>query len=56
MVDKLLHEPTVRAKQLAATSGTVSHETALQQLFGLNLEDTGSEGVAVNAAELPTEI
>lgn len=56
VVDKLLHEPTVRAKQLAATSGTVSHETALQQLFGLNLEDTGSEGVAVNAAELPTEI
>ncbi|MDO5033105.1 glutamyl-tRNA reductase [Corynebacterium sp.] len=50
VVDKLLHEPTVRAKQLAASSGSVSHETALQELFGLQLEGTG---VAVDVNELP---
>ena len=50
VADKLLHEPTVRAKQLAANSGTVSHETALQELFGLHLEGSG---VAVDMAELP---
>ncbi|OFK64648.1 MULTISPECIES: glutamyl-tRNA reductase [Corynebacterium] len=50
VADKLLHEPTVRAKQLAANSGTVSHETALQELFGLHLEGSG---VAVDVAELP---
>ena len=50
VADKLLHEPTVRAKQLAANSGTVSHETALQELFGLQLEGSG---VAVDMAELP---
>lgn len=50
VADKLLHEPTVRAKQLAANSGTVSHETALQELFGLQLEGSG---VAVDMTELP---
>ena len=50
VVDKLLHEPTVRAKQLAANSGTVSHETALQELFGLQIEGTG---VAVDVDQLP---
>ena len=50
VADKILHEPTVRAKQLAASSGTVSHETALQELFGLQLEGSG---VAVDMTELP---
>ena len=50
VADKLLHEPTVRAKKLAADSGTVDHATALQELFGFQLEGTG---VAVEAAELP---
>lgn len=50
VADKILHEPTVRAKQLAANSGTVSHETALQELFGLQLEGSG---VAVDMTELP---
>ncbi|MGV0325982.1 glutamyl-tRNA reductase [Corynebacterium confusum] len=50
VVDKLLHEPTVRAKKLAAQSGTVSHETALQELFGLQLEGTG---VSVDVGDLP---
>lgn len=59
VVDKLLHEPTVRAKELAASSGTVSHETALQQLFGLEIgsldadEEQVRQGVAVTVAELP---
>ncbi len=35
VVDKLLHQPTVRAKELAARSGTVSYDSALQELFGL---------------------
>lgn len=52
VVDKLLHEPTVRAKKLAADSRTVSHETALQELFGLQLEGTS---VSVDVEQLPQE-
>ncbi|MFH0411002.1 glutamyl-tRNA reductase [Corynebacterium sp. L4756] len=53
VVDKLLHEPTVRAKKLAADHGTVSHETALQELFGLQLEGSG---VSVDVKELPENL
>lgn len=35
VVDKLLHKPTVKAKELAAESGTISYQTALQEFFGL---------------------
>lgn len=38
VVDKLLHTPTVKVKELAARSGTVSYESALQELFGLDTE------------------
>ncbi|WJZ01559.1 glutamyl-tRNA reductase [Corynebacterium freiburgense] len=38
VVDKLLHTPTVKVKELAARSGTVSYESALQELFGLETE------------------
>ena len=38
MCDKLLHTPTVKVKELAARSGTVSYESALQELFGLDTE------------------
>lgn len=50
VVDKLLHQPTVRVKKLAAESGVVSYESALQELFGL-----ASEGpsVAIDVADLP---
>lgn len=51
VADKLLHEPTVRAKKLAASESSVSSESALQELFGLQLEGSGVS-VAVN--ELPT--
>ncbi|MCS5478376.1 glutamyl-tRNA reductase [Corynebacterium sp. YIM 101645] len=50
VVDKLLHEPTVRVKQLAAESGVVSYESALQELFGLSTE---APAVAVSVSELP---
>lgn len=50
VADKILHEPTVRAKKLAADSGTLPNETALQELFGLQIESTG---VSVPADKLP---
>ncbi|MEX3504138.1 glutamyl-tRNA reductase [Corynebacterium sp. LK2510] len=49
VVDKLLHTPTVKIKELAAHSETVSVETALEELFGL-----GRSSVAVDASRLPT--
>ncbi|HTJ69619.1 MAG TPA: glutamyl-tRNA reductase [Actinospica sp.] len=50
VVDKLLHEPTVRVKQLAVTDGGVSYAQALRELFNL---DSGT-AVAISRAE-PTE-
>ncbi|WP_257159056.1 glutamyl-tRNA reductase [Corynebacterium cystitidis] len=50
VVDKLLHKPTVKVKELAASEGTVSYETALQELFGLT---TTPPAVAVNVDKLP---
>lgn len=54
VVDKLLHAPTVQAKRLAAESGTLSYETALQQMFGLETPKSATS-VAVDADELPIE-
>ncbi len=55
VVDKLLHEPTVRVKELAARSGTVSYESALQELFGLEiLQSTAAPATtSVNVEDLP---
>ena len=50
VVDKLLHQPTVRVKALAAESGVVAYETALQELFGLKAE---APAVAVDVSQLP---
>ncbi|MBM9461085.1 glutamyl-tRNA reductase [Nocardioides sp. zg-536] len=36
VADKLLHEPTVRVKQLADTDGAVSYAAALAELFALD--------------------
>jgi glutamyl-tRNA reductase len=36
VADKLLHEPTVRVKELANEQGTVSYATALAELFALD--------------------
>lgn len=52
VVDKLLHQPTVRVKELAAESGVVSYESALQELFGLKQAEP-ERSVAVDVTELP---
>ncbi|MDO4909889.1 MAG: glutamyl-tRNA reductase [Corynebacterium sp.] len=57
LVDKLLHQPMVRAKELAAHSSTVSYESALKELFGLPdsvLPERPS--AAISAQELPLEV
>jgi glutamyl-tRNA reductase len=58
VVDKLLHEPTVRVKELAAGPGDTDYAGALRALFGLGIDATvdvgaGSLAEAVTAdAEL----
>jgi glutamyl-tRNA reductase len=48
VADKLLHEPTVRVKELAGGDGAVSYERALAELFALDPE-------AVTAVTRPTD-
>ena len=38
VADKLLHQPTVRVKELANESGAVSYAAALAELFSLDPE------------------
>jgi glutamyl-tRNA reductase len=38
VVDKLLHEPTVRVKELAAAPGDTDYAGALRALFGLGID------------------
>jgi glutamyl-tRNA reductase len=49
VADKLLHQPTVRVKELANEAGAVSYATALAELFALDPEAvqavTRAEGV-----------
>ena len=49
VADKLLHQPTVRVKELANETGAVSYATALAELFSLDQETvaavTRAEGV-----------
>ena len=59
VVDKLLHEPTVRVKELASAPGGVDYAGALRTLFGLGIDTdlptTGTrlaEAVAVDPDEL----
>ena len=51
VVDKLLHEPTVRVKELADRPGGTDYASALRALFGLaidaDVEDDGSLASAV---------
>ena len=49
VVDKLLHEPTVRVKQLAADPGGTSYAAALRELFDLD----PAAAAAVSLAEPP---
>jgi glutamyl-tRNA reductase len=53
VVDKLLHEPTVRVKELAATPGETDYAGALRALFGLGI-DAEVEAVAGSLAEAVT--
>jgi glutamyl-tRNA reductase len=49
VVDKLLHEPTVRVKELAASPGGTDYAGALCALFGLGIDaavDVGSTSLA----------
>ena len=57
VVDKLLHEPTVRVKELAGSPGGTDYAGALRALFGLGIDvdvegsslaDTLAEAVAVD--------
>ena len=48
VVEKLLHHPTVRVKELANESGAVSYAAALAELFALDPEAV----VAVTRAEV----
>ena len=50
VVDKLLHAPTVRVKQLAGAPGGDSYAEALRELF--ELDPTAVDAVAT-AGELP---
>jgi glutamyl-tRNA reductase len=50
VVDKLLHEPTVRVKELAATSGETDYAGALRALFGLGI-DTPVDAEDANLSE-----
>ncbi|SNR96606.1 glutamyl-tRNA reductase [Geodermatophilus pulveris] len=59
VVDKLLHEPTVRVKELASAPGGVDYADALRALFGLGIDadvvperTTLAEAVTVDPDEL----
>jgi glutamyl-tRNA reductase len=53
VVDKLLHEPTVRVKELASAPGGVDYADALRALFGLGI-DTEVLPAGTNLAEAVT--
>jgi glutamyl-tRNA reductase len=46
VVDKLLHEPTVRVKELAAREGGTDYAGALRALFGLAIDTAVEDGEA----------
>jgi glutamyl-tRNA reductase len=55
VADKLLHQPTVRVRELANETGAVSYATALAELFALDPEAvdavTRPEGLTATSAE-----
>jgi glutamyl-tRNA reductase len=53
VVDKLLHEPTVRVKELAGAPGGADYANALRALFGLGI-DAEVEGEHATLAEAVT--
>jgi glutamyl-tRNA reductase len=51
VVDKLLHTPTVRVKELAGAPGAVSYAEALRELFGLDRAAVAAVAVTPLAVE-----
>jgi glutamyl-tRNA reductase len=62
VVDKLLHEPTVRVKELASSPGGTDYADALRALFGLGIDTEVDDGtllagaVTVDPDDLRTEM
>jgi glutamyl-tRNA reductase len=52
IVDKLLHTPTVRIKQLSVDGRTGDYETALRELFDLDPHDVAAVSVPPEAASV----
>jgi glutamyl-tRNA reductase len=55
VVDKLLHEPTVRVKELAAAPGGTDYAGALRALFGLGLDAPVADGTTSLAEAVAVE-
>ena len=56
VVDKLLHEPTVRVKELAADPGGTDYAGALRALFGLGIDAEPTEGTLAEAVTADPEL
>jgi glutamyl-tRNA reductase len=56
VVDKLLHEPTVRVKELAADPGGPDYAGALRALFGLGIDARVDEGTLAEAVIVETDL
>ena len=56
VVDKLLHEPTVRVKELASAPGGTDYADALRALFGLGIGVDGDTATLSDAVALDPEL
>jgi glutamyl-tRNA reductase len=56
VVDKLLHEPTVRVKELAADPGGTDYAGALRALFGLGIDAQVDDGTLADAVTVDPEL
>jgi glutamyl-tRNA reductase len=56
VVDKLLHEPTVRVKELAADPGGTDYAGALRALFGLGIDAQVDDGALADAVTVDPEL
>jgi glutamyl-tRNA reductase len=56
VVDKLLHEPTVRVKELAADPGGTDYAGALRALFGLGIDAQVGDGTLADAVTVDPEL
>jgi glutamyl-tRNA reductase len=56
VVDKLLHEPTVRVKELAADPGGTDYAGALRALFGLGIDAQVDDGTLADAVTVDPDL